>query len=222
MGVNVDNAPVVDSNVNPLNEADGIRSFGDRPPFVARFGRAAVRGYQEASGSTGVAATAKHFPGLGDVAINPDDGAVSSPQTLAQVQRQNYPTLAAAIAAGVDQIMVTHILFPKISGSKYPTSLLPFWVKGQLRKLPRLPRPGHHRRARRRRGQLLPARPGGAESAARRQRPAARDRPARRTRRLRQAARRPARRPPRGAPRGQAQPRPDARPEGLGDPGRCG
>jgi beta-N-acetylhexosaminidase len=133
MGINVDNAPVVDSNVNPLNEADGIRSFGDRPPFVAKFGRAAVRGYQEASGSTGVAATAKHFPGLGDVAINPDDGAVSSPQTLAQVRKQNYPTLEAAIAAGVDQIMITHILFPKISGSKYPTSLLPFWGKGQLR-----------------------------------------------------------------------------------------
>ena len=133
MGINVDNAPVVDTNLNPLNEADGIRSFGDRPPFVSRFAKAAVRGYQQAEGSTGVGATAKHFPGLGDVAINPDDGAVSSPQTLAQVHGQNFPTLAAAIAAGVDQVMITHIVFPKISGSKYPSSLLPFWGKGQLR-----------------------------------------------------------------------------------------
>ena len=133
MGINVDNAPVVDSNINPLNEADGIRSFGDRPSFVARYGIAAVQGYQVNQGTTGVAATAKHFPGLGDVAINPDDGAVSSPQTLAEVHRENFPTLAAAIGAGVDQVMVTHILFPKISGSKYPSSLLPFWVKGQLR-----------------------------------------------------------------------------------------
>jgi beta-N-acetylhexosaminidase len=133
MGINVDNAPVVDSNVNPLNEADGIRSFGDRPGFVAEYGTAAVEGYQANQGTTGVAATAKHFPGLGDVAINPDDGAVSSPQTLAEVHRENFPTLAAAIGAGVDQVMVTHILFPKISGAKYPSSLLPFWVKGQLR-----------------------------------------------------------------------------------------
>ena len=133
MGINVDNAPVVDTNLDPLNEADGIRSFGDRPSFVARYGAAAVRGYQADEGSTGVAATAKHFPGLGDVAINPDDGDVSSPQTLAQVHRENFPTLAAAIAAGADQVMVTHILFPKITGSKYPSSLLPFWVKGQLR-----------------------------------------------------------------------------------------
>jgi beta-N-acetylhexosaminidase len=133
MGINVDNAPVVDTNLNPLNEADGVRSFGDRPRFVARFGVAAVRGYQADSGSTGVAATAKHFPGLGDVAINPDDGAVSSPQTLAEVHSENFPTLKAAIGAGVDQVMVTHILFPKISGKEWPSSLSPFWVRRQLR-----------------------------------------------------------------------------------------
>jgi beta-N-acetylhexosaminidase len=133
MGINVDNAPVVDTNVNPLNEADGVRSFGGRPGFVAPYGVAAVHGYQAEQGSTGVAATAKHFPGLGDVAINPDDGAVSSPQTLAEVHQENFPTLAAAIGAGVDQVMVTHILFPKISGSKWPSSLSRFWVTGQLR-----------------------------------------------------------------------------------------
>ncbi len=134
MGINVDNAPVVDTNLDPLNEADGIRSFGDRPRFVARYGVAAVRGYQTRASATGVAATAKHFPGLGDVAINPDDGAVSSPQTLTEVHKENFPTLVAAIHAGVDQVMVTHILFPKITGSRYPSSLSPFWVRGQLRR----------------------------------------------------------------------------------------
>lgn len=133
MGINVDNAPVVDTNSNPLNEADGVRSFGGRPGFVAPYGVAAVEGYQVNEGSTGVGATAKHFPGLGDVAINPDDGAVSSPQTLAQVHKENFPTLAAAIGAGVDQVMVTHILFPKVTGSKWPSSLSRFWVTGQLR-----------------------------------------------------------------------------------------
>jgi len=133
MGVNVDNAPVVDVNVNPLNQSDGIRSYGDRPGFVAPFGAAQVQGYQTAMSATGVAATAKHFPGLGDTEVDPDDGVVSSPQTLAQVRKENYPTLAAAVRAGVEQVMVTHILFPKITGSRYPTTLLPFWVKEQLR-----------------------------------------------------------------------------------------
>ncbi|MGD9734636.1 MAG: glycoside hydrolase family 3 protein [Solirubrobacterales bacterium] len=134
MGVNVDNAPVVDTNINPLNQSDGIRSYGDRPSFVAPFGVAQVEGYQRKMSTTGVAAVAKHFPGLGDTEVDPDDGVVSSPQTLAQVRGENYPTLAAAIDAGVEQVMVTHILFPKISGRKYPTTLLPYWVKGQLRK----------------------------------------------------------------------------------------
>ncbi|HYC80173.1 MAG TPA: glycoside hydrolase family 3 N-terminal domain-containing protein, partial [Solirubrobacterales bacterium] len=133
MGVNVDNAPVVDSNVNALNQSDGIRSYGDRPAFVAPFGAAQVRGYQTAMATTGVAATAKHFPGLGDTEVDPDDGVVTSPQTLAQVRKENYPTLTAAISAGVEQVMVTHILFPRITGSKYPTTLLPYWVRGQLR-----------------------------------------------------------------------------------------
>jgi beta-N-acetylhexosaminidase len=134
MGVNVDNAPVVDVNINPLNESDGVRSYGDRVGFVSKFGTAQVEGYQTQVRSKGVAATAKHFPGLGDVALNPDNGVGVSPQTLAQVKKQNLPTLAAAIGAGVDQVMVTHIVFPKITGSKYPSSLLPFWVKGLLRK----------------------------------------------------------------------------------------
>lgn len=134
MGVNVDNAPVVDVNINPLNESDGVRSFGDRVGFVSRFGAAAVRGYRTKLGTQGVAATAKHFPGLGDVATDPDDGVVSSPQTLAEVRRQNLPTLAAAIKAGADQVMVTHIVFPRITGPEIPSSLSPFFVRGLLRK----------------------------------------------------------------------------------------
>src|SRR6185437_6656539 len=38
VGVNVDNAPVLDVNVDPLNQADGIRTYGDRTPLVTQFG----------------------------------------------------------------------------------------------------------------------------------------------------------------------------------------
>jgi beta-N-acetylhexosaminidase len=133
MGVNVDNAPVLDVNVDPLNQADGIRAFGDRTPFVTRFGAAQVSGYQNRQRTTGVAATAKHWPGFGHVEINSDNGVATSPQTLAQVKRTNLPAFAAAIRAGVDRIMAAHILFPKITGSRIPTSLSPFWVNGMLR-----------------------------------------------------------------------------------------
>jgi beta-N-acetylhexosaminidase len=133
MGINVDNAPVVDVNVQPRNQADGIRAYGDRVGFVAKFGVAQVKGYQTQQDTTGVGATAKHWPGFGDSKINSDTGIARSPQTLAQVKRTNVPSFRAAIRAGIDRIMVTHILFPKITGSKIPTSLSPFWVNGFLR-----------------------------------------------------------------------------------------
>jgi beta-N-acetylhexosaminidase len=133
MGINVDNAPVLDVNVQPLDQADGIRAYGDRVGLVSKFGVAQVNGYQTQQDTTGVGATAKHWPGFGDSKINSDTGIARSPQTLAQVKRTNVPSFRAAIRAGIDRIMVTHILFPKITGSKIPTSLSPFWVNGFLR-----------------------------------------------------------------------------------------
>jgi len=133
MGINVDNAPVVDVNVNPLNQADGIRAYGDRPSLVSKLGAAQVSGYQTAQSRVGVGATAKHWPGFGDAPINSDTGIAVSPQTLSQVKRTNLPSFRAAIKAGVDRIMVTHILFPKVTGRRIPTSLSRFWVHGLLR-----------------------------------------------------------------------------------------
>jgi beta-N-acetylhexosaminidase len=119
MGINVDNAPVVDVNSNPLNQADGIRAYGDRTQFVAQFAHAQVIGYHQG----GVGPTAKHFPGLGEVTINTDNGVAISNQTLAQVEEINLPPFAAAIRAGVDQVMVGHIVLPKVDPSQLPASL---------------------------------------------------------------------------------------------------
>ena len=133
MGINVDNAPVTDVNLSPLNQADGIRSYGDQVGLVSRFGVAQVRGYQTSQATTGVGATAKHFPGFGDATANSDFSKVFSPQTLAQVKRFNFPSMQAAFRAGVDRVMVTHILFPKITGSTIPSSMSRFWITGMLR-----------------------------------------------------------------------------------------
>jgi beta-N-acetylhexosaminidase len=130
MGVNVDAAPVVDVNTNPLNTADGVRSFGDQPAAVSSFATAQVQGYQ---GPGGVAATAKHWPGLGDTSTNPDTGVTTSDQTLADLEADDFPPFEAAINAGVDQIMVTHIVMPNVDPSGLPSSLSPYIVTGLLR-----------------------------------------------------------------------------------------
>jgi beta-N-acetylhexosaminidase len=132
MGINVDNAPVVDVNVEPLNQADGIRAFGDRVPLVERLGTAQLQGFQNDQDSKGVGATAKHWPGFGAAKENSDFSVATSPQTFPEVMKVNVPPFKAAMKAGVDRIMVTHLLFPNVTGKEI-TSLSRFWVSGVLR-----------------------------------------------------------------------------------------
>ena len=70
MGVNVVYAPVLDLATEPENVSLGIRSFGADPALVGRLGAAFVRGVQGA----GVAASIKHFPGLGEVVADSHHG----------------------------------------------------------------------------------------------------------------------------------------------------
>jgi beta-N-acetylhexosaminidase len=59
LGINVDLAPVLDVNTNPLNPVIGDRSFGDDPALVETMGAAVMQGLQP----TGTITAVKHFPG---------------------------------------------------------------------------------------------------------------------------------------------------------------
>ena len=129
LGINVDNAPVVDVNTNPANTADGPRSFGDHAGAVSTMTAASVTGYQ----SGGVAATAKHFPGLGSTSVNTDNGVAVTNETRQQFERNDLPPFRAAIAAGVDSIMAAHIIAPALDPSGLPASMSKPIVTGLLR-----------------------------------------------------------------------------------------
>ena len=129
LGINVDDAPVVDTNTNPNNTADGVRAFGDRAAQTSAFGAASVLGYQ----SVGIAATAKHFPGLGSTEVNTDNGIAVSDQTKAQFYANDIPAFRAAIAAHTDEVMAAHIVAPALDPSGTPASLSKPMVTGILR-----------------------------------------------------------------------------------------
>ncbi|MGC1213964.1 MAG: glycoside hydrolase family 3 protein [Micromonospora sp.] len=129
MGINMDHAPVVDVNTNPRNTADGTRAFSDRTRTVSAFGAAAVAGYQ----STGIAATAKHFPGLGSSDTNPDTGVAVVNETREEILRTDIPPFRAAIAAGVKSIMPTAVIVPALDPSRTPAILSEPIVTGLLR-----------------------------------------------------------------------------------------
>jgi beta-N-acetylhexosaminidase len=109
-GCNLDFAPDVDVNSNPNNPVIGVRSFGADPQLVARHSAAWIRGLQ----STGIAASAKHFPGHGDTAT---DSHLSLPvieRSLDGLRRRELQPFRAAIAAGSRTIMTSHIMVPAL------------------------------------------------------------------------------------------------------------
>ncbi|HEV3353075.1 MAG TPA: glycoside hydrolase family 3 protein [Acidimicrobiales bacterium] len=132
MGVDAGFAPVVDVNTNPLNQSDGARSFSDRSSVVQGYVGPQVRGFQR-NKTAGVAATAKHFPGLGSVTTNTDVGPGASDRTLAQLQSIDLPPFKAAIKAGVKQVMTNFATYPNIDPSNLPAALSPMFVTDMLR-----------------------------------------------------------------------------------------
>jgi beta-N-acetylhexosaminidase len=116
-GSTVNFAPCVDVNSQSNNPVIGVRSFGSDAERVARHGRAWVTGLQ----STGVAATAKHFPGHGDTA---QDSHVSLPvvdRSLDELRSRELLPFAAAIEAGCRVIMTSHILLRQLDGNRPAT-----------------------------------------------------------------------------------------------------
>jgi beta-N-acetylhexosaminidase len=132
MGVNMVLAPVADVNVDPKNAVIGVRSFGGDPELVASLTYAAVSGYR----SAGIAATAKHFPGHGDTHVDSHVGLPVLSRTVRQLQRIDLPPFRAAIAAGVDAVMVGHLAAPSLDPSGKPASLshdiTTRWLRGRL------------------------------------------------------------------------------------------
>jgi beta-N-acetylhexosaminidase len=99
---------------------------------VSKLGVAQLQGFQTNQRTSGEGATAKHWPGFGAAKENSDFSVASSPQTFPEVMKTNIPPFRDAMKAGVDRIMVTHLLFPNVTGKEI-TSLSRFWVNGVLR-----------------------------------------------------------------------------------------
>jgi beta-N-acetylhexosaminidase len=118
VGCTVNFAPCVDLNSRSDNPVIGVRSFGSDAERVARHGAAWVAGLQ----STGVAASAKHFPGHGDTA---QDSHVSLPvvnRPLDALRRRELVPFAAALEAGCRVIMTSHIMLPQLD-SEHPATM---------------------------------------------------------------------------------------------------
>ena len=119
LGIHQSYAPNVDLNINPLNPVINTRSYGDNIPLTIEMSKAFIDGLQ----SNGLIATAKHFPGHGDVTV---DSHVNLPVLEAdkkRLDRLEFKPFKAAIDHGVMSVMTGHLAVPKITGNMTPATL---------------------------------------------------------------------------------------------------
>jgi beta-N-acetylhexosaminidase len=108
VGVNVNLAPVTD--VPRAGSAMATRSFADSERDIAARTRASIRGLREGR----VAATAKHFPGLGGATVNTDDG----PSTVRTPIARDLAPFRAAIDEAVPLVMLSHASYPELDARR--------------------------------------------------------------------------------------------------------
>src|SRR4051812_22105688 len=118
-GIDLNFAPVVDVDTNPLNPVIADRSFSRDPRRVARLGVAFAQGLEKA----GVASCVKHFPGHGDTS---QDSHLTLPRLAHDRQRlwevELMPFVAAA-RAGLASVMTAHVRFEAFD--RLPATLSP-------------------------------------------------------------------------------------------------
>ncbi len=130
LGMQINFAPVVDINNNPLNPVISNRSFGENKYNVTRKAVMYMKGMQD----NGVLANAKHFPGHGDTDSD-------SHKTLPTVKssRERLDTLELypfkqLISQGLGSMMVAHLFVPSLDTALNRASTLSKKVVTELLK----------------------------------------------------------------------------------------
>jgi beta-N-acetylhexosaminidase len=116
VGMNVNLAPVLDVYYKTGNFIDQYgRSYSSNATTCASCGQAFITAQQ----ATGVAATAKHFPGLGSAtkSQNTDAGPVTLTVSLSKLRSVDEVPYPSAVSAGVKLVMLSWAIYPALDSS---------------------------------------------------------------------------------------------------------
>lgn len=126
LGIGVDLAPVLDVPVSKFAFIYS-RAFSTEPATVSANGVAFAQGLVQG----GVAATAKHFPGLGRLAGSTDYGPSKATASRAALTSRDLVPFRSAIAAGAPVVMVGTAVYTAYD--RVPAATSPAIVNGLLR-----------------------------------------------------------------------------------------
>ncbi|MDP3876108.1 MAG: beta-N-acetylhexosaminidase [Methylobacter sp.] len=127
VGVDFSFAPVLDIDCG-VSEIIGDRSFSTDPALATRLSSSFRKGMNEA----GMAATGKHFPGHGAVALDSHLTLPIDERDLDEIRAKDLLPFKQLIAEGLEGIMPAHVVYPRIDPN--PAGFSPFWIQEILRK----------------------------------------------------------------------------------------
>jgi beta-N-acetylhexosaminidase len=124
-------APVADVSPPAGGGVLAGRIYPGPPEQVAALTTAALRAHARAR----VAATVKHFPGLGRATVNTDDGSATIDASRAELEAADLEPFRAAVAADAPLVMAGHALYPAFDADDIASqsrTLLTDVLRGQL------------------------------------------------------------------------------------------
>jgi beta-N-acetylhexosaminidase len=131
LGVHQVFAPVVDVNNNAANPVINVRSYGENPETVARFANAFVEGLQ----ANGALATAKHFPGHGDTAVDSHRGLPVINLPRARFESVELVPFKSVVNNNIGSIMIAHIGLPQFDNTQIAplkNAFKPVYAEGEV------------------------------------------------------------------------------------------
>lgn len=126
VGVDFSFAPVLDIDCG-ISQIIGDRSFSSDPNLATQLASLFRKGMHTA----GMAATGKHFPGHGAVALDSHLTLPIDTRDLDSIRAKDFLPFIQLIKDGLEGIMPAHVLYPNIDPN--PAGFSPFWIQQILR-----------------------------------------------------------------------------------------
>ena len=127
VGVDFSFAPVLDIDCG-VSQIIGDRSFSTDPLLATKLAGLFRKGMNAA----GMAATGKHFPGHGAVALDSHLTLPIDNRSLETLRAKDFLPFKQLINEGLEGIMPAHVLYPNIDPN--PAGFSSFWIQEILRK----------------------------------------------------------------------------------------
>jgi len=129
LGFNTDFAPVLDLGFPASRSVLGSRAVSADPEEVVAYARAFLRGLRDAR----VLGSGKHFPGLGEAALDTHHELPAITKQWRQLWSQDLAPYRA-LRGQLPFVMVAHAAYPEVTGDRTPASLSDKWMGEVLRR----------------------------------------------------------------------------------------